>query len=203
MPSNHSFPQNENDLKTQLAELLQELLGSQARLTGLSVSKRLDDYRVALVELESPHRSLVIKLAGPDAPLASPFERTASLLKLIKQRTRVPVAEVVAADASYQRWPWRYLVMARRPGLQWVQAREQMDAAGRDLCYAQLGEAVAELHAIQFAGYGELPPSLNLPANRDFAAAWEARAPQPLSRTSACGPLSWPPSSRAGICSWI
>lgn len=176
MPPDVPFPQNKTELEGQLTELLQQLLGSQIRLAGLSVSKHLDEYRVALVELEQPSRPMVIKIAGPNAPLASSFERSANLLRLVKQRTRVPVAEVIAADESCRHWPWRYVVMERRPGIQWVQAREQMDSAGRSDCYTQLGEAVAELHAIQFAGYGELPPSLNLPANRDFAAAWEARA---------------------------
>ena len=171
-----TFPDDKISLRRSLTELLKMLLGSRVQVAQLEVSKQLPDYRVVLVELDEPRRSLVVKMAGPRAPLSSPFERTASLLRLVRQRTRVPVAEVLGADASCQRWPWRYLVTERCPGLAWAYARQQMVESEQSYCYTQLGEAVAELHALQFAGFGELPPSLNLPAGRDFVAAWQKRA---------------------------
>lgn len=176
MNASHYEPFDPVNLRATLAELLRSLLGTSVRLTSVEVAKQMHDYRVVLVELEAPKLSLVVKLAGPQAELACPFERTAALLRLVGQRTRVPVNRLVAADTSCRDWPWRYLVNERRPGAQWVQARQQMDEDSRQNGYAQIGEAVAELHAIQFAGFGELPPSLNLPANRDFSAAWTERA---------------------------
>jgi aminoglycoside phosphotransferase (APT) family kinase protein len=79
-------------------------------------------------------------------------------------------------DVGCRRWPWRWLVTTRRPGIQWVKARLQMSESDLEQAFTQFGEAVAQLHAIQFAGFGELPPNLNLPAGRDFVAAWEQRA---------------------------
>lgn len=176
MTPNDTLSGNDNSLRQALAELLRELLGSHARLMRLEVRKRMFDYRVVLVELDAPHLWLVAKLAGPGAALACPFERTAALLELVRKRTRVPVAEVMAVDARFERWPWRYLLTTCLPGVQWVKAREQMDDSERNVAYAQMGEAAAGLHALQFPGFGELSPNLDSPADCGFLAAWQVRA---------------------------
>jgi aminoglycoside phosphotransferase (APT) family kinase protein len=145
-----------HSLEEQLRLLLRQTFGSKVELADYRVSKQRPDYLVLLARLLHPGTAVVIKLAGPAAQWAGSFERTAWLHRLVAQQTNVPVAEVLAVDASYQIWPWRYLIMTYLPGQEWSQVRHQLDPPGRVSALRQLGQAVAALHALHFPAFGEL-----------------------------------------------
>lgn len=93
-----------------LLQLLQQTFGSRVELVDCKIGNQQHDYLVLLVQPRHPSIGVVVKLAGPEAPLACPFERTARLDHLAATRTTIPMPEVVAVDMSYQALPWRYLI---------------------------------------------------------------------------------------------
>jgi aminoglycoside phosphotransferase (APT) family kinase protein len=119
---------------------------------------------------------VTIKLAGPGAPLPCPFDRTAALLHMVGARTAVPVPEVLAADVSYSKWPWRYMIKTYVPGYEWAVVRTGLDEQELRDAYRQIGEAVAELHSLRFPGFGELDAEGTIQVGSSYTSALAARA---------------------------
>jgi Ser/Thr protein kinase RdoA (MazF antagonist) len=140
----------------QLLQLLQHTLGRRVEVAGYQIGNRHHDYLVLLVRLRRPSLRVVVKLAGPEAPLACPFERTAMLHRLVGTSTDIPMPEVLAADTSYRTWPWRYFIKTHVPGQEWAVAQRQMSPQEMSDAYRQIGRAVAQLHSIHFPAFGEL-----------------------------------------------
>jgi fructosamine-3-kinase len=139
-----------------LRQLLQETMGTRVELIACEIGNQHPDYLVLLVRLRHPSTEVVVKVAGPDAPLPCPFERTAMLHRLVAARTTIPMPEVLAVDVSYRTWPWRYFIKTHIPGQEWAAVRQQMDGEELATTYRQIGNAVAELHTIHFPSFGEL-----------------------------------------------
>lgn len=139
-----------------LLQLLRQSVGARVEIIKTTIGNQHPDYLVLLVRLRRPSLEVVVKLAGPKAPLHCPFDRTAMLHRLVKSRTTIPMPEVIAVDVTYQAWPWRYFVKTHVPGLEWAVAREQMSPEQRSDAYKQIGDAVGQLHAIHFPAFGEL-----------------------------------------------
>ncbi len=142
--------------RDQLGQLLRQALGQKVEVVDYRIGNQHHDYCVLLVQLRHPTTEVVVKLAGPEAPLACPFDRTAALHRMVAARTAIPMPEVLAVDVSYRLWPWRYFIKTHITGEEWVTARERMNAEELADAYRQLGNAVAQLHTIHFAAFGEL-----------------------------------------------
>jgi aminoglycoside phosphotransferase (APT) family kinase protein len=71
----------------------------------------------------------------------------------------VPVAETLAADASYRAGPWQYLVHSYLDGIPWLLARPRLGADEVELAHRQLAETLLALQTVELAGYGELDRS--------------------------------------------
>ena len=139
-----------------LRQLLQQTFGSKAELIAYQIGNQHHDYVVLLVQLRHPSIEVVVKLAGPESPLACPFDRIAMLHRLVATRTTIPMPEVLAVNMSYQTWPWRYLIKTHIPGLEWAVAQQHMRPDELVSAYQQMGKAVAQLHTIHFPSFGEL-----------------------------------------------
>ena len=139
-----------------LAALLKHALGSQTELRDFQVANQYPDYYVLLVQLNRPEAEVVVKLAGPQSPMASAFDRTAMIHNLVAIRTDIPMPETLAVNMDFEAWPWRYLVRTHIPGMVWAEARQHMDAGESEHAFHQFGRAVGQLHAIQFQGWGSL-----------------------------------------------
>lgn len=140
-----------------LSSLLRHVFGSDATLDRYTIAGRRDDYAVLLARLRNPDFDVVIKLAGPRAPIACPFEQTAWVHRLVRAQTTLPVANVIAADTSYSRVPWRYMIKEYVEGTEWAGLHSRLnDTQARDV-YAQVAHAAAELHGIRFARFGDVP----------------------------------------------
>jgi Ser/Thr protein kinase RdoA (MazF antagonist) len=162
----------------QLLQLLQQSLGSRAELVDYHAGNLLHDYVVLLVRLRRPSIKVVVKLAGPEAPYPCPFERTAMLHRLVTARTTIPMPEVLAADTSYQSWPWRYFIKMYIPGQEWNAVRPRMDAEELPDAYHQMGNAVAQLHTLSFPRFGELDAAGNVAGYESWLPALAGRARQ-------------------------
>lgn len=161
----------------EIIPLLQMTIGTQAGLVTCRVVNRQQDYCVLMAELSHPSMEVVIKLAGPEAQMASQFERTAAIYKLVSEATGISMPEIVAVDESLSRWPWRYLVCRSVPGTEWVYLRDQLDSGELAEGYRQIGEAVGQLHGIAFPAFGEIDAS-GLVANKglDYLSALRGHA---------------------------
>ncbi len=145
-------------------ELVRSIVGARCGIADYHEVLSRADYAVLMLTLEQPSMRVVVKLAGPRASLACPFDRTATLNRLVRGQTDVPTYEVLAADVSYARWPWRYLVTTVVSGMTWAEARPLLSpAALRDL-YPQLGRSVAALHGIPFTRFGEPVANVTAPS---------------------------------------
>jgi aminoglycoside phosphotransferase (APT) family kinase protein len=139
-----------------LLPLLRQTFGPKVALVACQIAKQLPDYLVLLVRLRHPALQIVVKLAGPNAPRAPAFDRTAMLHRLVADRTSIPMPEILAVDVSCRDWPWRYLIRTHVPGLEWAAVRRRLSADELAGAYCQIGEAVAQLHAIRFPAFGRL-----------------------------------------------
>jgi fructosamine-3-kinase len=166
---------NIHEVQEQLPFLLWHIFGSRVEMVSYEIGNQHPDYLVLLIQLEHPNMKVVVKIAGSDAPLACPFDRTAMLHRLVAQRTTIPMPEVLAVDVSYQTWPWRYFVKAHIPGQEWVTVRRLMSAQELSLAYQQIGNAVAQLHSIHFSAFGELTNEGNVAENSSLITALQAR----------------------------
>ena len=160
----------------QLQQLLQQTFGTKVTVTGLRVGKLRHDYVVLLLDLRHPSIEVVVKLAGPQAPLACPFERTAMLHRLVASATTLPMPEVLAVDTSYQNWPWRYFIRTQVPGHEWAVVRQQMSYAERSKALGQIGDAVAQLHSIAFPAFGEIAADGGVQGEGSYLAALSTHA---------------------------
>ena len=116
--------------------------------------------------------------AGPQAPLPCPFDRTAALLRLVRAKTAVPVPGVLAVDVSYKEWPWRYIIKTYVPSEEWAVVRPRLDKQELSNAYRQMGQAIAELHAIRFPGFGELSAEGTVQSGTSYMPALAERARQ-------------------------
>jgi len=139
-----------------LLQLLRQTLGARVELADCRIGHRLEDYWVLLLELRRPDMRVVVKLAGPRAPYACPFDRTAMVHRLVAGRTTLTMPEILAVDVSYRDWPWRYLIKTHIPGQEWNEVQPLLRPEELTDAYQQMGEAVAQLHLIQFPAFGEL-----------------------------------------------
>ena len=139
--------------KDLIHELLADLLGGNAPLARCQFLKQTESYAIAIVQRQHDTQSYVVKLAGPDAPLDCPFEQTAKLHRRIAEHTTIPVAPVIGADESYQRWPWRYIVTKKIEGVTWKQAEQEWSPSESVRVFRQLGDTVAQLHGISLTSF--------------------------------------------------
>ncbi len=154
-----------------LLQLLRQILGTGVELAGWQIGNQQHDTLVLLLQLRRPSMKVVAKLAGPEAPLAAVFERTATLQRLVATRTTIPMPEVLAVDTSCQAWPWRYLIRTHISGREWATARGQMTGEELSDAYRQIGSAVAQLHAIHFPAFGELAADGSVRGDEPYPAA--------------------------------
>jgi len=164
-----------------LQRMLRSALGARCRLATYSVAHSRDAYAVLIADVTNPSRRVVVKLAGPGATIACPFDRTAALVRRVRDRTGVPTPDVLAADVSHRDWPWRYLITDYIEGTTWTAAQPVLHAGARRDLYRQLGQAAAQLHTMRFAAYGEIDAGGWVPGNASLVDALMERARRRIS----------------------
>jgi aminoglycoside phosphotransferase (APT) family kinase protein len=159
-----------------LTDLLRSTIGTSTAIAEYHVVLRREDYAVVVVTLVSPALSVVVKLAGPQAPIACPFDRTEAIVALVRRHTSVPTFNVLACDVSYREWPWRYMVMTHMPGTTWRAAQPDRVLETQRGLYQALGHAVGQLHTIHFPAFGEIDTSGGVSSGSLLISALEQRA---------------------------
>ncbi len=159
-----------------LGHLLRQVLGTTAVATQIWVARRHDDYAVLLVRLAGSSARLVVKLAGPRAPIAALFDRTAAILRSVRDRTTVPTVDVLAADVSYCHGPWRYLITTYAPGSPWSTTLPRLTTEEARSVHRELGEAVAEIHLLDFPAFGEISVDGTIQPGASYLPALVARS---------------------------
>jgi hypothetical protein len=165
-----------NILPDQLQLLIQHTFGSKVKIVRQKIANRHHDYLVLLLQLHRPSIDIVVKIAGPEALMASSFDRTAMCHRLVSMHTTITMPEILAVNMSFQTWPWRYLIKTYIPGQEWMIARQQMNTQELSSAYHQIGSAVAQLHGIQFPAFGELNLAGSVQGRGSFLTAFIKRA---------------------------
>ena len=111
-------------------------------------------HMVIFATLVFPARVVVLKLADPQSSRA-PFARAAAIQQRVARETAAPVCEALAVDDSCQRFPWRYLMAAHAPGMDWRAGLARMTPHARRDIFRQLGEATAALHSLRYLRFGD------------------------------------------------
>ncbi len=167
-----SFPTEIESIWKQLPLLLGDTFGQQVELIDFKVDLQRPDYLVISAILDHPSLPVIVKLAGPQAEHVQPFERTAAFTQLVKNRTALPMPDVLALDTSLSRWPWRYLIRTYIPGQPWGVIRETLSPEEQADAYRQIGAAVAQLHSARLPAFGELGDDGNLIEALEFLPAF-------------------------------
>jgi fructosamine-3-kinase len=162
--------------REQLLPYLKQELGPKVELAAVEVLKRRHDYVVLKAQLRHPELRIVVKLAGPEAPLSCPFDRTAALHHLVAAQTTIPMPDVIAVDVSCQTWPWRIFIRTYCPGQEWATIRHQLSADELGDARRQIGDAVAQLHAVHFPQFGELDADGQIRTGMLYLAALRERS---------------------------
>lgn len=137
-------------------QIVQRHLGNDYCLTDYDVLINKTDYAVVRLTLDKPPYRLILKLAGPNAPIASPFDRTYAINKRVLNQTTVPTFEALAVDMSISFVPYRYLLMTHIDGQLWSDVRHELHVDDKSNVYRHLGHAIAQLHTIEYSGFGEV-----------------------------------------------
>jgi len=133
--------------------LMQQTFGFQVEILNAQIVNQHTDYWVMIAELREPTLTVVIKIAGENAPLNHDFERTAMLHQLVGVQTRVPIAEILAVGVFDA---WQYLIKEHIPGEVWRNVYPRLDVRQKRDAHQQIGAAVAQIHAISFPAFGEI-----------------------------------------------
>lgn len=171
-----SLPIEIDSLLAKTSLLLKQIFGTNAEIAAHSLLVRKHDYIVMRAEMRQPAVDLILKLAGPEAPFACPFEQSAMIHQLVARQTSIVMPEVFAADSSYQHWPWRYLVRANMPGVEWAQVRDQLSEEEVAELHTQLGDAVAQIHNIRLPAFGEFTANGEVGDGKNYLEALRARS---------------------------
>lgn len=171
-------PALDQETQALLIQLLRQTFGARVNLASYQVANQHREYIVIIARLQTPSLTVVVKLAGPHAPYLYPFDRTVMLHRLVASKTTIPMPEVLAVDVSYRRWPWRYLIKTFISGQEWSTIRQQMNQQELQDAYGQIGQAVAELHAISFPAFGEISSEGSVQTQGSYLTMLAGRAQQ-------------------------
>jgi aminoglycoside phosphotransferase (APT) family kinase protein len=135
--------------------LAQSVFGAKCRVLAWHPLADNALTQIVFATLVFPARVVVLKLADADSPYP-PFARAAAIQQRVARETTVPLCEVLAVDDSCQRFPWRYLLLAHAPGMDWRDGLARMTPHARRDLFRQLGEATAALHSQRYPRFGEV-----------------------------------------------
>jgi aminoglycoside phosphotransferase (APT) family kinase protein len=142
-------------------------------VTGIEPMQVRRDAAVMLVATEK--RRLVVKVAGPRSEHRIAFERTATITALA-QRAGAPVPEILAADDSFRRSRWRYLVAEHIDGIPWRDVRPRLTSNQVVDAHRQIATALLAVQSVCLPAFGELDVSARPPAEQGVLAALHGRA---------------------------
>ncbi|HSU36799.1 MAG TPA: aminoglycoside phosphotransferase family protein [Propionibacteriaceae bacterium] len=149
-----------SELGPTLEEFVRDVAGS---VLGTDAIKDIEPLQLTAGEASLLLRTrtdqrMIMKVARDGARPEVDFERTAAAMALARG-AGVPVAETLAADATYRAGPWQYLLHSYLDGIPWHRARPHARVDEVDSAHRQLAEAVLALQSVELTGYGELDRS--------------------------------------------
>ncbi|RPI83502.1 MAG: aminoglycoside phosphotransferase family protein [Chloroflexi bacterium] len=163
-------------IENPLLVLFSQIFGSHVQLIKHTLLKEKFDYLVLSVQLCKPDLTVVVKLAGPQALILCPFERTAALYRLVADRTNITVPEVFSADETCTELPWKYLILQHIQGIEWANIHRTLRPDELKAAYSEIGVAAAQLHTIRFSNFGEISVSGIVEKTCSFQDAFRERA---------------------------
>ncbi len=168
------MPLPDRDLLDDVRAVVAEGLGDSSRVTAVVWLQVRRDSSVLLVTITGG-RQVVLKLCGRQAEHPVQFERSAMLTALARS-TGAPVPEVIAADDSFRRVRWRYLITEHIDGVPWREARPRLTPVQVTAAHRQLATVVGTIQSMRFPAFGELDHTGRPPAGQGLLTALRRRA---------------------------
>lgn len=165
-----------------LQQFLTSVLHRGGELVAYHVLRQEEDYAVVAATLARPRQEVILKLAGSRARLRPAFERSAAIVRLVREHSDVRTFEVLAVDESCRHWPWQYLVTTSLPGETWSEFRARKPESETLALFAALGASVGQLHNIDFPACGEITSAGSVAGETDYYTALAARARQRIAQ---------------------
>jgi fructosamine-3-kinase len=179
-----------------LAALVQmQLNTAEAHLTPIHTGKHNSSFWV-----DTPHQRFVLRLAPPDHTGLLFYERRMMrqeppLHELIRARTSIPVAEVVAHDFSRTSIDRDYVLLSALPGMPLSEAGD-LTPSQMDSVLEQVGAYLSQLHALTAVdclgvhAYGYLGAHRPIEPQPSWFAAFRLMWHRLLTDVVACGAYS-------------
>jgi aminoglycoside phosphotransferase (APT) family kinase protein len=150
------------------------VLGSENTVTQVEQLLAGQEQFVLRLTLSRPPRRLMLKVAGRGAPAGVDFQRTATVLSLARA-AGVPVPAVLAAETSYARGQWSYLLQEHVDGEEWRRVRPLLAPEQIMTAHREIATAVLAMQSVGFSSFGELNAA-GEPAGDDLGTALRRRA---------------------------
>jgi aminoglycoside phosphotransferase (APT) family kinase protein len=167
--------------------LARATFGARCRVIARHPTNQDAGTMLVFATLAFPARVVVLKLADAESP-NPPFAREAAIQQRVARETPVPVAEVLAVDDSRRTFPWRYLLMAHAPGMDWRAGLERLSPQARRAIFRQLGKATAALHSLRYQHFGDVESDGLLTASGEgYLEALTARAQRRIANPAHAG----------------
>jgi aminoglycoside phosphotransferase (APT) family kinase protein len=150
------------------------VLGSETTVTRVAQLRAGQEQFVLELTLSRPPGRLVLKVAGPGAPVGVDLHRTATALSLARA-AGVPVPTVLAVETSHWSGPWSYLLQEHVDGLEWRRLRPLLAPEQIRTAHGEIATAVLAMQSVRFSSFGELNAA-GEPAGDDLGTALRHRA---------------------------
>jgi aminoglycoside phosphotransferase (APT) family kinase protein len=123
--------------------------------------------------MNTPQKELVLRIAPPPDSEFVFYERDMmrqepSIHSILREKTNVPVAEILAYDGSRSKVGRDYLIMERLPG----RPMTEMPHVAQGSVLRQIGRYLSEVHSITAGRYGYLGPHRPMEPQSDWPSAF-------------------------------
>ena len=134
---------------------------------------------------------LVIRIAPPPDTGVLFYERNMmaqepGLHRMLRERTRIPVPEIFAYDTSRSILQSDFLLMERLPGTSLSEAHS-LGPGGTSAVFRQVGECLAEAHALEADAYGYLGEHRPMAPQATWGEAFRIMWNRLVDDTAGCG----------------
>jgi len=180
------------------------------RAVGVALSRDLDPARIRVNRIPTGKFNdsffvagdgldVVVRVAPPDGTGRIFYERNMMAQEpevhaIVRERTRVPVARILAHDTTRRVLDRDFVVMERLPGRPLTHV--SLGAASLDRIFRRVGEWLAEVHGITAGAYGYLGAHRPMPPAATWAEAFRTMWSRLLDDIEACGGYRAPEARR-------
>lgn len=109
---------------------------------------------VGLIKLSNPEKEVILKLSRQ--PKKWGIEKEKFVIDLIRERTSVPLAEVIGYDFTRKKYSYDYLILSKIDGRILHETWNELTSKEQEELAFQAGKILAEINSIKFKDFGAI-----------------------------------------------